>query len=46
MGTDDGTEGEMEPKSIFKSTTVIYVPTPLNMMKVDTQEDFKNVQVD
>lgn len=43
-GMEFGTGIEVDPKSMFRSTTSINVPSVLEMMKVGSDEDFVNLK--
>ena len=46
LATKEGTGVEVDPKTIFRMSTAIYVPSLLSMMKVETKEDFESVEAD
>ena len=41
MGTDEGTGVELDPKSVFRQTGAIHVPSIVDMMKAENEEDVK-----
>ena len=46
METDEGIGVKVDPKTIFRMTSVIYVPSFIDMTKVETREEYEKIKVD